>query len=406
MPTDGTLLLEHMPRGKQYLVTALSVFFSFGSVLSAVVGILVIPSNSCPAQTDADSIPCEVLTMNLGWKYLLMAVGFIVSYQSGPTRHCLCYDHMYVRRTLTDIISPLPFVQTLSFFVARIVFFRLHESPRYLVHAGRPEEALVNLQKISKFNGSELELALEDVQDNPAVVEIVRDEEDEDMGEEHTPFMASAARRARIDVRVLFDADVEAPDELSPGETEPLSDRHGSASGSRTNSRSSERAKYDATGSSEVQLDSHKFATPASESMPHPFPNSYLNVNATRGSLASHVSPPLSPEPKITTPPKSPARPRFERGSATISSPSRRSSFYEAKARVCWALPRWMRRPLWAWLDKISLVLSPDWRRTTLLVWAMWCSMSLGEQQRSPAPTSQTNSFDAKSLYHVQRFPT
>ena len=28
MPTDGTLLLEHMPRGKQYLVTALSVFFS------------------------------------------------------------------------------------------------------------------------------------------------------------------------------------------------------------------------------------------------------------------------------------------------------------------------------------------------------------------------------------------
>jgi len=30
MPTDGTLLLEHMPKGKQYLVTALSVFFSFG----------------------------------------------------------------------------------------------------------------------------------------------------------------------------------------------------------------------------------------------------------------------------------------------------------------------------------------------------------------------------------------
>ena len=32
MPTDGTLLLEHMPNGKQYLVTALSVFFSFGSL--------------------------------------------------------------------------------------------------------------------------------------------------------------------------------------------------------------------------------------------------------------------------------------------------------------------------------------------------------------------------------------
>lgn len=108
MPTDGTLLLEHMPRGKQYLVTALSVFFSFGSVLSAVVGILVIPNNSCPAQTDADSIPCEVVTMNLGWKYLLMAVGFIVSNQSGPTRHCLCYGHIYARRT-TDITFSFTF---------------------------------------------------------------------------------------------------------------------------------------------------------------------------------------------------------------------------------------------------------------------------------------------------------
>ena len=46
MPTDGTLLLEHMPNGKQYLVTALSVFFSFGAVFAAIVGLLVIPSQS------------------------------------------------------------------------------------------------------------------------------------------------------------------------------------------------------------------------------------------------------------------------------------------------------------------------------------------------------------------------
>ncbi len=51
-------------------------------------------------------------------------------------------------------------------FLARIVFFRLHESPRYLVHAGRPEEAIVSLQMISKFNGSELSLGLEDVADH------------------------------------------------------------------------------------------------------------------------------------------------------------------------------------------------------------------------------------------------
>lgn len=74
MPTDGTLLLEHMPKEKQYLVTALSVFFSFGAILSAIVALLVIPQNSCPVS----SLPCDVDVQNKGWKYLLIALGFIV----------------------------------------------------------------------------------------------------------------------------------------------------------------------------------------------------------------------------------------------------------------------------------------------------------------------------------------
>lgn len=76
MPTDGTLLLEHMPKGKQYLVTALSVFFSFGAVLSAVVALLVVPHNSCIAT----EILCDVDKDNKGWKYLLMTLGAIVRY--------------------------------------------------------------------------------------------------------------------------------------------------------------------------------------------------------------------------------------------------------------------------------------------------------------------------------------
>src|ERR1700744_4858529 len=53
-------------------------------------------------------------------------------------------------------------------FLSRVTFFRLYESPRYLVHAGRPQEAIVSLQKISEFNGEEMNLNLEDVQDKPA----------------------------------------------------------------------------------------------------------------------------------------------------------------------------------------------------------------------------------------------
>ena len=75
MPTDGTLLLEHMPKDNQYLVTALSVFFSLGAVLSAVVALLVVPQNSCsPSSLDT----CDVDAQNQGWKYLLTTLGLIV----------------------------------------------------------------------------------------------------------------------------------------------------------------------------------------------------------------------------------------------------------------------------------------------------------------------------------------
>lgn len=48
--------------------------------------------------------------------------------------------------------------------VLRVIFFRLHESPRYLVAAGRPTEAMENLHLISRFNGEELDLSLRDGQ--------------------------------------------------------------------------------------------------------------------------------------------------------------------------------------------------------------------------------------------------
>ncbi|KAF9441153.1 hypothetical protein P691DRAFT_598156 [Macrolepiota fuliginosa MF-IS2] len=138
MPTNGTLLLEHMPKEKQYLVTALSVFLSFGSVLSAFVALLVLPGNSCSNSstglTDGPGLAdaCDVEAQNRGWKYLFMTLATI----------------------------------TLSMFLARIVFFHLHKSPRYLVHAGRPQEAVQSLQMISKLNGSYLGIELDDVADH------------------------------------------------------------------------------------------------------------------------------------------------------------------------------------------------------------------------------------------------
>ncbi|KAJ7043097.1 MFS general substrate transporter [Mycena alexandri] len=135
MPTDGTLLLEHMPQHKLYLVTALSLFFSLGSVLAALIALALVPQNSCAVIAD---LPCDP-ALNNGWKHLLAALG----------------------------------VLTLAMFLARIVFFRLYESPRFLVHAGRPKEALEALQLIARFNGNTGlagELQLQDVDDTAAAV--------------------------------------------------------------------------------------------------------------------------------------------------------------------------------------------------------------------------------------------
>lgn len=87
MPTDGTLFLENIPMSKRYLLTALSVFFSIGSVAAAIVAIIVVPDNSCPEKEGDVIPPCDVATQNMGWKYLFFTLTAIVrSFLSPCTR--------------------------------------------------------------------------------------------------------------------------------------------------------------------------------------------------------------------------------------------------------------------------------------------------------------------------------
>ncbi|KAG2362213.1 MFS general substrate transporter [Suillus spraguei] len=247
MPTDGTLLLEHMPNGKQYLVTALSVFFSFGSVLSAGVALIVIPSRSCPPNE-----PCDVVTQNTGWQFMLVSLGVI----------------------------------TLSMFIARMVFFRLHESPRYLVHAGRHQEALESLQLISRFNGSELPIDLEDVDDRPPPI---------------------------------CEADAAAGERL-PRSSPNNETFDAGADGSTSSDQNGTKVYQSMAEATHDALDGHLFVTPVGEVPP-------------RG--------------------QSLARGHHSRSSSRDSD----------------VLPRWVRRPLLAWLDR--------WFRTTVLMCGIWFFMSL-----------------------------
>ncbi len=244
-------------------------------------------------------------------------------------------------------------------FIARIVFFRLHESPRYLVHAGRPHEAIESLQLISKFNGSELSLGLDDIEDT---VQPAASEQTGPNGPARQP-------------------NSEAVSEAEQGSS-PLRDSPPTT------------AQYSSIGQPDVALDSHSFGTP----LPHTASTTYVNnlfppALQTSAIPAGEEARPI-PRPRM---PSSSSR-RMSRRLSTAS------SYIESKSRpVCRVLPRWMRRSALAWIDRVAMVLSPEWFRTTVLVWATWCFMSLGKQCRNTEVGMKMTLTMHYSVYNVQR---
>ena len=255
-------------------------------------------------------------------------------------------------------------------FLARMLFFRLHESPRYLVHAGRHQEALESLQLISRFNGSELSLELEDVDDRLPP-----------NSEAHAPSSAServpilpnsSSQDPHTNDNTLFDADV---DNRSISSDQP-------ESGTK-DYQSMEGASHDA-------LDGHSFITPIGEVPPR-------GQSLARGDHSRSNSASDSNTKSIFSTPKARPRPRQRSVHARTSS----VVSFEMKQRVGSVLPRWVRRPLLAWLDRVSMVLSPEWFRTTILVWGVWFFMSLGGIISSSSCGSPVAHLETLSLHDV-----
>ncbi|ORX36134.1 major facilitator superfamily domain-containing protein [Kockovaella imperatae] len=126
MPTDGTLFLENLPHSKQYLLTLLSIFFSLGAVLSSVISLVFLPGASC-SQFEGCDIAGKA---NDGWRRVLLVLG--------------CFNMVCA--------------------LCRWFLFRLHESPRYLVSNGRPDEAIVVLRAIASYNDNEMNIQSADVE--------------------------------------------------------------------------------------------------------------------------------------------------------------------------------------------------------------------------------------------------
>ena len=255
--------------------------------------------------------------------------------------------------------------QTLFMFIARIIFFRLHESPRYLVHAGRPQEALQSLQLISRFNGSELPIELSDVQDHhyPHI------EDTDPGGPAAGADSPGSGARTRVDSRTIFDANIIEDRLDSPAE---LDSRNANGENLRRGStRPTLVTAYSSMGATPV-LDSHAFDGPGATTFPQ-------TITSVRRSYDNEL--PVTPAKNSSTDPE------FDDADVRQGAPRRRLSEVSTTSRissVCErrihrAVPRWIGKPLAAWWSRVSMVLAPEWLRTTVLVWAVWWAMAFGE---------------------------
>ncbi|GAA6010975.1 hypothetical protein JCM11491_005893 [Sporobolomyces phaffii] len=132
MPTDGTLFLENVPKTRHYLLTGLSVFFSLGAIVTSLLSVLIFPRFACNSLPDANESPCDPRSEHRGWRVLLGCLGLI----------------------------------SIVMFLARVLFFKLHESAKFLVASKRASAAVVSLERISEFNGTTSTWSLDDVVDD------------------------------------------------------------------------------------------------------------------------------------------------------------------------------------------------------------------------------------------------
>ena len=254
-------------------------------------------------------------------------------------------------------------IQTLLMTACRVIFFRLYESPRYLVATGRSTEAMESLQLISRFNGEELDLSLLDVRDHIGTVKSSRRSLSfsaissvRSQPEEEQAFLPTTSSS------VIFNTDTERGDETT-----------------KVSGGSPDSADYNTTGETNtIRNNRYSFTTPTTEIPGLPIVGSPLHspsqlrahTNQRQHTSDSIVEDEEDDEYKIASRSPQPRPSNISRG--------RPSSIVSVSYKSMGWLPKSIRKPLWAFMDRLALVLAPEWFWKTLTIWATWFSMALG----------------------------
>ncbi|KAK1526996.1 MFS transporter, metabolite:H+ symporter [Colletotrichum costaricense] len=113
-PVDSAIFLEYIPATHQYLLTMQSAFWSVGQAVAALVAWPLIANYSCDPKSEAGC----TYSNNLGWRYTYWTFGGI----------------------------------TLTMFLLRF-FFRVYETPKFLLSRGLDQQAVDTIQKIAARDG-------------------------------------------------------------------------------------------------------------------------------------------------------------------------------------------------------------------------------------------------------------
>ncbi|SNX81515.1 uncharacterized protein MEPE_00220 [Melanopsichium pennsylvanicum] len=274
MPTDSSNLVENLPVRKHSYVTALSVFFSAGSVVSSLIGLMVLSARD-----------------KEGWRWLLGSLAGV----------------------------------TVMFVSARVVFFRLLESPKYLVHAGRREEARDILQKIQNFNGGQVvNLRVEDVEDDSHRANEGRTDNVDLEGSAHS-------------LREAGTSEFSTYSNLSRKVDKAPSDRMEATCAEEEDARDDDDDGDITTG----DASSRPLLDEGNRSQKSDAETSNRNRNRNSSAISHHIA------------------------------------SYDLPASLTW-LPRTWHPSAADLVSRYTEMFSPTWKRTTILIWIIWGGMSYG----------------------------
>ena len=123
LPVDSAIFLEFLPGTHQYLLTILSIDWALAQLVANLVAWPLLGNFTCQEDT-----VCR-RSDNMGWRYFLVCMGGL----------------------------------SVIMFIIRVVFFKIYESPKYLMSKGRDAEAVAVIHEVARRNGHTSSLTLNDL---------------------------------------------------------------------------------------------------------------------------------------------------------------------------------------------------------------------------------------------------